>query len=301
MTTLNIHAHKTGGAAFATAERFDSFAENIARPILSTSNSILAVSAMPNVTRILVSLNEAKVAKKARIIKEKFDELRETHETILNELFTENHPIWHDYHMFLLNLNKDLQSPAMAYVNTYAKVLKCGEMLCSHILSAHLKQKGIPNIRKDAREMIKTRNTNGYVRILEPPSAKLVQNLRPDFTGNTLIITEGFIGRDYDTGENSVLAFNGSDESGGFFANALDAKSLTFWKDVLGVSKFDDPTPEQKLIIESDMTYKAYDDRFEGKLIYPVYPKGIRYAASKNIPVYVRSFFNLSNPGTLIH
>ena len=113
-----------------------------------------------------------------------------------------------------------------------------------------------------------------------------------------MIVTQGFIGG---TKGNfmTTLGREGSDYSAAIFSNLLNAESLTIWKDVDGVLNAD-PKFFNNTIKLDNISYKeAIELAYFGASV--IHPKTIKPVQNKNIPLWVKSFINANEPGTLIN
>ena len=97
-----------------------------------------------------------------------------------------------------------------------------------------------------------------------------------------IIITQGFIGRDPD-GFTTTLGREGSDFSAAIFASALQAESVTIWKDVAGVMNAD-PRRFPNAIVFDELPFKeAAEMTYYGASV--IHPKTIKPLANKGIPL----------------
>ena len=118
-----------------------------------------------------------------------------------------------------------------------------------------------------------------------------------NFEKNRIYLTQGFIGATM-TDQTTTLGREGSDYSAAIIANMLDAESVTIWKDVPGIMNADPNkfATTQKLDMLSyreavEMTY------YGAKVIHP---KTMKPLVEKDIPLYVRSFLEPYQEGSVI-
>ena len=112
-----------------------------------------------------------------------------------------------------------------------------------------------------------------------------------------MVVTQGFIGRSQD-GNSVTLGREGSDYSASLFAGALQAESITLWKDVPGVMNAD-PVLFPGAAPFSFVSYReAVELTFYGASV--IHPKTIKPLENAGIPLYVKSFLHPSEPGTRI-
>src|SRR5690606_928813 len=89
----------------------------------------------------------------------------------------------------------------------------------------------------DARTIIKTDSNFGKA----TPQIELIEKealARLDLSGNTVYVTQGFIGSDLDN-NTTILGRGGSDYSAALFAEGISATTLEIWTDVAGVATTD--------------------------------------------------------------
>ncbi len=180
----------------------------------------------------------------------------------------------------------------------YDHIVAFGEVWSTLIVSAYLNNAGFANTWVDARKIITTdaRHRAAHVKwdLLQGNCATHLPsfNARPH-----RIVTQGFIGQTQD-GITTTLGREGSDFSAAIFAYALDAESVTIWKDVPGMFNADPKKfPDTKLL--SHISYKeAIELSYFGASV--IHPRTLQPLQRKGIPLYVRSFIDLDAPGTTI-
>ena len=149
----------------------------------------------------------------------------------------------------------------------------------------------------DARQYIRTNEDFREAKIDWPLTQKRISNLKTHIQSSA-IITQGFIGGTV-SGFTSTLGREGSDFTAAILANALDAESLTIWKDVPGVLNAD-PKRNMTTTKYPLLSYQeAAEMTYYGASV--IHPKTIKPLADKNIPLLVRSFDYPKEEGTTIH
>ncbi len=177
----------------------------------------------------------------------------------------------------------------------YDQVVPVGELLSTKIVSAYLNSINLLNSWTDARKLILTDSSFRNAEVDWQLTEMSIQNI--EWEGN-LIVTQGFIGG---TKGNfmTTLGREGSDYSAAIFANLLNAESLTIWKDVDGVLNAD-PKFFNNTVKLDNISYKeAIELAYFGASV--IHPKTIKPVQNKNIPLWVKSFINTNEPGTLIN
>ena len=111
------------------------------------------------------------------------------------------------------------------------------------------------------------------------------------------LLTQGFIGRAPD-GTTTTLGREGSDFSAAILAYLLDADSVTIWKDVAGMFNADPKRfADTKLL--SHISYReAIEFSYFGASV--IHPRTLQPLQRKHIPLYVRSFADVTAPGSTI-
>ncbi len=186
--------------------------------------------------------------------------------------------------------------PSLDYDFEYDQIVSFGEILSSRITSAYLNTIGISNKWMDIRHGLRTDATWREGNVDWSLSAGLIQS-QFNFNDTMIYLTQGFIGATV-TDQTTTLGREGSDYTAAIIANVLMAESVTIWKDVPGImnadpNKFDDTHKLDMLSYREavEMTY------YGAKVIHP---KTMKPLVEKNIPLYVRSFINPEEQGSVI-
>ena len=199
-------------------------------------DTLVVVSAMGKTTNAL-----EKIIDDYFIVKDKTPEgiyqLKEFHLDIIKDLFGENsfeteeavHNIFEELISFL-NSNK---SPNYSFV--YDQVVSYGEILSTTIIHDFIKFSGIESFWLDSRNCIKT---DDYYRAANLNWELTKKNISHQVEKQSLIITQGFIGSNSNN-FTTTLGREGSDYSAAIFAFAINATSVTIWKDVPGILNAD--------------------------------------------------------------
>jgi aspartate kinase len=158
---------------------------------------------------------------------------------------------------------------------------------------------GIANQWIDVRDIIRTDNNFRDAAInWDVTQSHIIEKIKPLFERISIIITQGFIGATAGN-ESTTLGREGSDYSAAVFANLLDAESQTIWKDVQGVLNAD-PKQYNKAEWIRELNYKeVIEMAYYGAQV--IHPKTIKPLQNKNIPLYVKSFLEPGDEGTIVH
>lgn len=289
--------YKFGGASVKDA----SGVQNVAR-IISAGNPaqlLVVISAMGKTTNALESLVDACFHKK-KTLHEILSVLRQSHQTIINDLFGETALMWvNEVENLFLELeclvdNENLQDD---YDFLYDQVVVYGELISTRIVSAYLLSQGIRNQLVDSRNFILTNDRYRDARVDWTDTERVVTNRLLPLAQKNLIITQGFMGKG-PKGESTTLGREGSDYSAAIFGKLLHAESVTIWKDVEGVMNAD----PKKFPDTQKIDHLTYNDAIE--LAYygasVIHPKTIQPLKASNIPLFVKSFLNIDLPGTMV-
>ena len=210
-----------------------------------------------------------------------FQEHKSEVENAVNQLFEE-----------LLRFLKANKSPDYSFV--YDQVVSFGELLSTIIIHHFLKFSGLNNLWLDARNCIKT---DDYYRSANLNWELTQKKIVSQVGKQSLVITQGFIGSNSNN-FTTTLGREGSDYSAAIFAYALNAKSVTIWKDVPGVLN-GDPRVFQNTKLLNQISYReAIELAFYGASV--IHPKTLQPLQRKEIPLNVKSFENPKDVGTVV-
>ncbi|NIK74122.1 aspartate kinase [Thermonema lapsum] len=287
---------KFGGASVKDAEAI----RNVAH-IIQTQGSprelLVVVSAMGKTTNALEKLLDNYFAKKD--YEQDFRTLYDYHMNAARALFPEGHPAFQAMERLFVRLRYTLlhHTRPENYHESYDQVVSFGELLSSTLISHFLQSSGIAHRWIDARDYIKTDTSWRKAQVDWAWSEHLIQTeLRPVLQ-EQIVVTQGFIGGTLG-GRTTTLGREGSDYSAALFAAALNAESVTVWKDVPGVLNADPKHYAFASLFEHLSYRQAAEMTFYGASV--IHPNTIRPLASKNIPLLVRSFLTPTKNGTRI-
>ena len=218
------------------------------------------------------------------------------HHSIAEQLFDKGHEVYGRIDLLLGELKRYLSSD-LPFNQHYDQVVSIGELLSSTIISAYLDVCGTANEWVDARTFICTDENYRNGRIDWSLTCDRIMRLQ-DGLSQHVILTQGFIGGTT-TGFTTTLGREGSDFSAAIFASCLNADSLTVWKDVPGILNADPKLIDDAQLYDELHFKEAAEMTYYGASV--IHPKTIKPLANKNIPLYVRSFTNPADNGTIIH
>ena len=288
-----MEVFKFGGASVKDSEGVKNLVDILSKK--KSEKTIIIVSAMGKSTNALEKIIELYFAE-ANQVSSEIISLKEFHLKIIKNLFNEEnndcekevHKLFEELKLFL----KSNKSPDYSFV--YDQVVCFGELLSTTIIHYYMKYKKLDSFWLDARNCVKT---DDYYRSANL-NWELTQKSIIHQVGNcSLVITQGFIGSSLNN-FTTTLGREGSDYSAAIFAYALNAKSVTIWKDVPGVLN-GDPRVFKKTRLLNQISYReAIELAFYGASV--IHPKTLQPLQRKEIPLYVKSFENPKSKGTSI-
>tara|TARA_R110001583_G_scaffold52804_7_gene163557 strand:- start:702 stop:1949 length:1248 start_codon:yes stop_codon:yes gene_type:complete len=287
-----MQVFKFGGASVKDAESV----KNIVRILKHEGydNTLIVISAMGKMTNAFEEIINAYFNKTSNLTAS-MDFVRSFHLKITTDLFeSKNQSILIEIEKLFGKLSGFLATNKIADYNyIYDQIVGFGELLSTKIVSAYLNEVGISNNWIDVRDYIKTDNSYRNASINWEKTGEKIQTLN---TSN-LYITQGFLGSNTKK-KTTTLGREGSDYSAAIFAYCLKAKNVTIWKDVDGVLNADPCYFENTLLLEQISYSEAIEMAFYGASV--IHPKTLKPLENQNIPLYVRSFYNLNLKGTTV-
>lgn len=284
---------KFGGASVSTA---DAVRNSVDILKMNGGEKVLVVSAMGKTTNAL-EVVARKYFNKDLTVKESFNVVKEYHYQIITELWGEKKSIPELEKLFerleeYLDLN-----PSMNYDYEYDQIVSQGELISTIIISKYVNEHGLKNRWVDVRTCLKTDNLYRESNLIWELSEKLTRSTFT-FDDVELYITQGFIGSTL-TNHTTTFGREGSDYTASILANLLDATEVVIWKNVPGIMNADPEFfPEVEKLDE--LSYKeAIELSYSGAKV--IHPKTIKPLQNKNIPLFVKSFFEPTGMGTIIH
>ena len=294
-----MNVFKFGGTSVNSVERI----KNVAGILKNYPGEklLIVISAMGKTTNALEKVVDTFFAGKKEEALELFNGVKQNHLTTakyllvtnynesakqLNNFFTEAEWLLHD-------------KPVRDYDYYYDQVVCVGELLSTAIVSAYLNEAGIKNTWMDVRDIIRTDDNFRDANIeWDITQNNITNTILPLFNETNIVMTQGFIGST-DENESTTLGREGSDYTAAVFANMLNAKSQTIWKDVVSVmnadpKEFPDAQPIHELNYDEVIEMAYYGAQV-------IHPKTIKPLQNKGIPLYVKCFLNPALEGTYIH
>ena len=193
---------------------------------------------------------------------------------------------------YLVKMAKDLSSTPSA--REMDMLLSTGEGVSIALLAMAIQAQGYDAVSYNAMQVgIMTENVHSKARIVGIKTDKLKQNLKE----GKIIVIAGFQGVT-ENGEITTLGRGGSDTSAVALAAALNAERCDIYTDVEGVY-----TTDPRVVPHaSKLKEISYEEMLElahaGANV--LHPRSVETAKLNNVPLRVRSSFNLNDLGTLI-
>lgn len=289
-----MRVFKFGGASVKSSEAV----RNVAVVLRDQSKEpiLVVISAMGKITNKLEALVDAYFHDKPTK-KEIYQEVKNFHNQIVSELI-DNEYDYYEVDNLLVELEciiEKKRDETASYDEEYDRIVPFGELLSTKIVSTYLNKIGYVNRWMDARNFVITTEKHRRAKVLWEESVPLIQNSLKPLVKRHTIITQGFVGRSLKH-KNTTLGREGSDYSAAIFAFALDAESVTIWKDVAGVMNGDPKRFDDAVLIPKLSFNEAIELAYYGASV--IHPKTIQPLKSKHIPLYVKSFVNPNEPGT---
>ncbi len=286
---------KFGGGCLKSADDFRIMGK-IVRPEKSL---FIVVSAMGKTTNALESVLNMVMKGNIRDAQFAIETIRHNHLQVARELLDGVVPDSLERHFARLTdtVASAENIPEAGYDLWYDKIVGYGELVSSALVTEYLLHIGILAEWADMRRSLITGYNHREANVdfsLSAPSMRRVMANSPA----GIVVGQGFIGST-PSGEPTTLGREGSDYSAAAIGNLLDAESVTVWKDVDGVLNAD-PKIFKETVLIPELTYlDAIELAYGGAQI--IHPKTIKPLQNKNIPLYVRPFYDAGKPGTVIH
>jgi len=294
-----MQVFKFGGASVNSVERVKNVGGIL--KLYPNEKILVVISAMGKTTNALEKVTNAFYEGKKDEALQLFQQVKQQHlntakfllvtnavscEEQLNNFFTEVEWLLHD-------------KPVRDYDYYYDQVVCVGELLSTTIVSHYLNETEIKNQWVDVRDIFRTDDNFRDAAIdwgftEERINSQIVKL----FNGSDIVLTQGFIGAT-DENESTTLGREGSDYTAAVFANLLNAKNQTIWKDVPSVMSADPKQFPDATEIHELSYNEVIEMAYYGAQV--IHPKTIKPLQNKNIPLYVKCFLDPSLSGTIIH
>jgi aspartate kinase len=290
---------KFGGASINSVERIKGVAEIIRS--FDKENKLIVISAMGKTTNALEKVVEAFYRGEQSTALKLFEQIKESHLTVAKYLLV---TYYNHAYAQMLNFFTEIEwllhdKPVRQFDYYYDQVVCIGELLSTVIVHAYLLESGIEGKWIDVRDIFRTDDNFRDATIdWSFTQQRVDEEIVPLFGESSLVITQGFIGATSEN-ESTTLGREGSDYSAALFANMLNAKDLTIWKDVEGVMNADPKVFPAATVIPELNYEEIIEMAYYGAQV--IHPKTIKPLQNKHIPLHVKCFLDPKIAGTIIH
>ena len=301
MKTLTM---KFGGTSVGNAETIAQVAEIVQQAYAEHQGVLVVCSAMSGVTNMLIEGAQTATRGDATRYQVLANELRNKHQTAIRALLTS------DVERIAIQDEADSLTDEFEtlcygiYVLREAspkamdKVSSLGERMSMPIVSALLRQRGIPSCTISASRLVVTDDQFQNAGVLfEETEATVRRELLPLLDHRIVPVVTGFIGATRD-GVITTLGRGGSDYSAALLGAYVDSDEVWIWTDVDGVMTADPRmVPDARVIpvlSYGEVGEMAY---FGAKVLHS---KTVQPLVERGIPIRVKNTFNPAHAGTLI-
>ncbi len=172
-----------------------------------------------------------------------------------------------------------------------------GERLSSVLFAQVLAERGAAVSSFDVRQVLRTDSRFGKGEPQVDQITALTQQYLAPLLNSQIVVTQGFIGAD-SANQTTTLGRGGSDYSAAILGEAIGAKVVQIWTDVVGIFTTDPRlTPDARCIPEISFDEAAEMATFGAKVLHPA---TLIPAMRQNIPVFVGSSREPEAGGTWI-
>ncbi len=295
-----IRVFKFGGACLKDAAAIKN-AANIINKTIDDSPLVLVVSAMGKMTNAFEQLHKNWL--EGKNTSADIEHIITFHQDILQDLFDESDFIQEQFHQIIEKIVQLLQKSTgttYSFDQSYDLLVPYGELISSLIVHEFLKKQGFHSHSVHAPSHIFADDTWREGRInWEKTVSQIKQEILPILSSDdkSVIVSQGFIAASAST-QMITLGREGSDFTASIYAYALDAESVTIWKDVQGIYNADPKSFEEVTLIPSLSYHEAVELAYYGQSV--IHPKTIKPLQNKKIPLHIRSFVDINLPGSII-
>jgi aspartate kinase len=293
-----MEVFKFGGASVKDASSVRNVGAIVTRFL--GNKLIVIVSAMAKSTNKLEEIVEARKNQNLTLHNEFIEELYNFHLEIMGVLFQDkDSSIYDETEIIFKDLQDRFYRPFPEnYSFEYDQVVSLGEVISSKIVAAYLTEIGISSAWVDARQLVRTDNQFQEGNLDWEKTEELIQSKLPTgFLKKDVLVTQGFVGQTPE-GFTTTLGREGSDYSAAIFAYCLNAKKVTIWKDVPGMLNADPKYFEDTIKLDQISYKEAIELSYYGASV--IHPKTIKPLQNKGIPLFIKSFIQPNEQGTVI-
>ncbi len=259
---------------------------------------VLVVSAMGKMTNAFEVLVQNYFQGRTNEVASQLQCIEAFHNQIVDDLFGADKPkLLEGFLECQLHLKKRLTlPPSLHYDFEYDQIVSFGELMSTLIVSAYLKFSGVINRWVDVRQVLKTDNLYRDANVDWELTTRLMKK-ELTFEDCAIYVTQGFLGGTL-SNLTTTLGREGSDYSAAIIGYVLDAQKVTIWKDVPGVLNADPRYCSDAVKLDALSYMEAMELSYYGAKV--IHPKTLKPLQNKQIPLFVKSFYDVLLPGTII-
>lgn len=290
-----IDVFKFGGASVKSAGAI----KNVANILASYKGAhlVIVISAMGKNTNALEGVVKSYFDKTEPGVKLKA--IKEHHFAIAEELCPGDQSLIDSLNETFVEIEWILEEePENNFDYIYDQIVAMGEMLSTKIVCKYLQSLSYSTTWLDVRDVLVTDSTYREGRVQWKETVERIhKRIEKEIKTYDWVITQGFVGSNTDN-ETVTLGREGSDYTASIFSFAVDARSMSIWKDVPGILTADPRLFDNVSKIDRLSYSEAIEMTYYGAKV--IHPKTIKPIQNKGIPMYVKSFVNPKGSGTLI-
>lgn len=283
---------KFGGTSVADFEAMNRSADIV----LSRSDvKLVVLSASAGVTNLLVSLAEGQPAEGRQQLLEKLGHIQYAIVDKLRAATVIREEIARILDNVSLLADKAALSPSAELTD---ELVSHGELLSTLLFTEIVRERNVPVQWFDVRKVMRTSDRFGHAEPDVAAVAELSQASLLPLVSQSLVITQGFIGRE-ERGLTTTLGRGGSDYTAALLGEALKAQRIDIWTDVQGIYTTDPRiVPAARRIDEITFEEAAEMATFGAKVLHPA---TLLPAVRNGIPVFVGSSKAPDAGGTIVY
>lgn len=289
---------KFGGASVKDADSVRNLLDIILKNI--GYELVIVVSAMGKMTNALERICDEFFHRDGDIA-QLIESIVTYHHEICIDLFgNKNHKVFADIDLIFERIKSNclkIRRRGASYDFLYDQIISEGEMLSATIVSHVLNDEGIYNHLLDARRLIKTDDVYREASVLWPETEKLLKE-EITFSDTSAYVIQGFIGSNQE-GMTTTLGREGSDFTAGIIGSIMEAEEVVIWKDVPGLLNADPKYFSNTKKLNNISYHEAIELAYYGATV--IHPKTIKPLQNKGIPLFVKSFKEKNESGSLIN
>lgn len=292
-----MRVFKFGGASVKDAAAVRNVASVLER--FRDERLLIVVSAMGKTTNSLELLADAYYKQQTEAMWGHYRKVKDFHDAIIADLLEDRkYNVYDEIDNQFVELESLLeQKPEGSFDFIYDQIVSFGEIISTRIVSSYLKENGFSNRWIDARNFIFTTGPHRSANVLWEDTEEIITKRLKPIVEKQIVITQGFIGK-APSAFTATLGREGSDYTAAIMAYCLGAEGVTIWKDVAGVMNADPKRMPDAVKIDELSYNVAIELAYYGATV--IHPKTIQPLKSKGIPLFVKSFVNPDDKGTVV-